>query len=738
MKFFKLLFKIYNYLLGRHSQSLADKILRGIVVSYTIISAIILMVAIAASVFLVNKSEQYTCNYLSVTSDLLSYQVGREIALKNYTVANELIAKYSNNIKDVIPGSLTNFAFTNVDNETKQSKQWDCELHYNILSFKKAVTFGQMKLGSIKGQIRFFNGWIFLLLFVFVIGTASYIIYSLGNHIYLLFDSHVFSPLKSIASNNFDSIGENLTKEMNELINKIIESHNKHIDAEKTLANFQSQVELSNLAAQVSHDIRSPVSALNMALGHLETLPEPYRIMIRSSVNRINDIANSLLNHSKRTTIDNFTESHSLENTLLASLIESVVSEKRISFWDKKDIQIEARLENSYGLFSKINPAEMKRLLSNTINNSIEAFEHNDGLVEIFLYADNFGNAIIEIKDNGKGMPLNVLEKLGQKGISHGKNNTASGTGLGVYHAKKTIESFGGQFRIESTEYLGTSVIISLKAEQPPEWFVRSLVFQRGETVVAIDDDNSILSIWQQKFDSLIKSSAITLITCNSGKCLEDWIANNPTRAKNTIYLTDYELLGQSKTGLDLIDELGIGKQSILVSSRYEETAIKVRCHKLGVRIIPKGMAPLIHVELKKTNTFTDTILTDDYQINSSNINYTTTDNLLNGKFKYDLCLIDDDVQLIHTVWASVAADKGMNIKMFSNPEAFLEVANSIDRLTPIYIDVSLQNGVKGTDVAQLIHQLGFVEINLATGYDLNSIQAPPFICRVVGKDFPY
>lgn len=54
-----------------------------------------------------------------------------------------------------------------------------------------------------------------------------------------------------------------------------------------------------------------------------------------------------------------------------------------------------------------------------------------------------------------------------------------------------------------------------------------------------------------------------------------------------------------------------------------------------------------------------------------------------------------------------------------------------------IYVDFSLGNGIKGTEFAREIYQLGFSEINLATGYDANAIQVPSFIFKVVSKEFP-
>ena len=52
---------------------------------------------------------------------------------------------------------------------------------------------------------------------------------------------------------------------------------------------------LTTLTAQVAHDIRSPLTALNTCLKNLPQLPEKQRILMENASNRINDIANNLL-----------------------------------------------------------------------------------------------------------------------------------------------------------------------------------------------------------------------------------------------------------------------------------------------------------------------------------------------------------------------------------------------------------------------------------------------------------
>ena len=68
-------------------------------------------------------------------------------------------------------------------------------------------------------------------------------------------------------------------------------------------------------------------------------------------------------------------------------------------------------MTHSYGLFSKVNPIELKRVLSNLINNSIEAIKNNDGLIQVKVERD-VKHVVILVRDNGNGIPIHVLEKL--------------------------------------------------------------------------------------------------------------------------------------------------------------------------------------------------------------------------------------------------------------------------------------------------------------------------------------
>jgi hypothetical protein len=147
-------------------------------------------------------------------------------------------------------------------------------------------------------------------------------------------------------------------------------------------------------------------------------------------------------------------------------------------------------------------------------------------------------------------------------------------------------------------------------------------------------------------------------------------------------------------------------------------------------------MAGFVPIEVQQEKPTFDWVCLDDNELINQTILTKKTILKPVNKIRYDLRPLDDD-NLIHSVWAMVAKAKGHKIKMFSTPAEFRSAADSIDRETSIFIDVSLGNGVSGIDFAEEVHKMGFLKINLATGHPVESVKAPSFIGRIIGKDYP-
>lgn len=400
----------------------------------------------------------------------------------------------------------------------------------------------------------------------------------------------------AVRLNSKDEIGF-ISKIFSEMLLKLESTTQLRIENERLIAQTKILEEKSILASQVSHDIRSPLSALNILLSILENLPEEKRTLMRSAIKRINDIANTLL-HAGRNTQSNMVEIESSLNIfMISTLIESILTEKRLQFREFIDIEIESEISKSYGLFAEINYTEFKRLISNLINNSVDAIETKKG--EIIVRVSEFQNQIlIQIQDNGKGIAPDILANLGQKGISSGKSGVESGFGLGIPHAINYINSIGGKIELNSHLGIGTTISIFLQKASQPDWFVDSLNLGEFKQIVILDDDQSIHNIWKDRFKINIDREKLNIFHFTSGDLFRNWFKDKLGQGKNTLFLIDYELLNQNKNGIEIIEELQIQEQSIIVTSRYEEVTVLNKCKSLKLRLLPKNLTGFVPVKI--------------------------------------------------------------------------------------------------------------------------------------------
>src|SRR5205823_215394 len=105
------------------------------------------------------------------------------------------------------------------------------------------------------------------------------------------------------------------------------------------------------------------------------------------------------------------------------------------------------------------------------------------------------------------------------------------------------------------------------------------------------------------------------------------------------------------------------------------------RSSGLRLRLIPKGMAGFVPIQLT-------------------------------GKQAVDCVLIDDD-PISHLSWETAARTYDKRIAVFERHTDFLRAAAQFDSDIPIYIDVNLGDGVDGRAASREIHEKGFTSIYL-------------------------
>jgi signal transduction histidine kinase len=318
---------------------------------------------------------------------------------------------------------------------------------------------------------------------------------------------------------------------------------------ERNITNKEQEIDL--ISNQVAHDIRSPLAALEVALKETQSLNEECRTMIRGAANRIRDIANNLVNirripnkialdpkpnpstSGKRSTPERPNQENQLhalmeEGVLLAApALQEIISEKKLQFKHIKNLDLSLEIPEPLSFtFISAETIEFKRLISNLINNSIEAFEPSSSAErkieltaqliaaertapintqrDISRIRSQSGSSLrIQIKDNGKGIPASVLPKLLKKGASFGKEG---GSGLGLFHAQRCAKAWGGSLDIASVEGKGTQVSLSLPILPAPTWFSLPLELSPNHEIIVLDDEPSIHQALRKKVDNLFNS----------------------------------------------------------------------------------------------------------------------------------------------------------------------------------------------------------------------------------------
>lgn len=228
------------------------------------------------------------------------------------------------------------------------------------------------------------------------------------------------------------------------------------INEKRKIIEFNKMQEITDakelISLKLAHDIRSPLSVLNLITARLQS-PEPeINDLFAQAINRINDIANDLLSPTtKKKTLD-------INKTIL-----EIVSEKQTLF---KTSAIKFRLElDESQIICAMDSSELSRILSNLLNNAIEAIEKSapaSKLIEITTTKNDY-QCFVKIKDNGCGIPDSHLKILGTQRFTHGKENSkAAGSGIGLYGANEYLKQNNGKLEVTSVLNKFTEITLTL------------------------------------------------------------------------------------------------------------------------------------------------------------------------------------------------------------------------------------------------------------------------------------
>ncbi|MBR7553151.1 ATP-binding protein [Allobacillus sp. GCM10007491] len=226
-------------------------------------------------------------------------------------------------------------------------------------------------------------------------------------------------------------------------ITNILETENLLIQSEKLSSAGQ-------LAASVAHEIRNPLTSLKGFLQLMEAGMDnsgTYLKIMKEEIEKIEAISKELLFIAKPSP-------NELKRENLIELVGEVCllmnSQARMH-----DIRLKKKFDCEEFMLN-CDRSQFKQVLINLIKNAIEAMEEN-GTIEIHIHTKE--QLLIEVMDEGPGVPEEMKEKLGEPFYTTKQN----GTGLGLMVTKQILKNHGAKLEVKDREIKGSNFRISFK-----------------------------------------------------------------------------------------------------------------------------------------------------------------------------------------------------------------------------------------------------------------------------------
>jgi two-component system, NtrC family, nitrogen regulation sensor histidine kinase NtrY len=248
---------------------------------------------------------------------------------------------------------------------------------------------------------------------------------------------------------NNDEIGQ-LVHEYNKMIGQLEESLDRLADSER-------QGAWREMAKQVAHEIKNPLTPMKLSLQHLQYAwqrkdPEIDRKFSKTSELLIHQIDALSKMAEEFSSFAKMPEAHLEEIDLRAILNQAVHLFER-----EPNLRIHTRIPEQE-MRVNADTDQLLRVFTNIIKNAAQAIpEQEEGRLDIAVEKVN-GFVSIAFKDNGKGIEPALYDKIFSPNFST-KN---SGMGLGLAISRKITESFGGSIGFNSTLGKGTTFTVKI------------------------------------------------------------------------------------------------------------------------------------------------------------------------------------------------------------------------------------------------------------------------------------
>lgn len=247
-----------------------------------------------------------------------------------------------------------------------------------------------------------------------------------------------------------------LTKASRE-ISALVDAYNHMVDELEAsavkLAKSQREVAWREMAKQVAHEIKNPLTPMRLSIQHFE-----------QQVAKSDSKWNEKVHEFSQSLIQQIDTMSAIASTFsqFATMptghperinIRAVVS-RALELYTDAPISFDAEAD----LYAHVDATQLVRIINNLVNNALQACEAVDKpKIEVRISAEDRFVSLV-IADNGKGIPDALRDQIFEPTFT----TKTSGMGLGLSMVKSIVENYDGTVQFESITNEGTRFEVRL------------------------------------------------------------------------------------------------------------------------------------------------------------------------------------------------------------------------------------------------------------------------------------
>lgn len=216
--------------------------------------------------------------------------------------------------------------------------------------------------------------------------------------------------------------------------------------------------ELGDFAGRVAHDLRGPLSAMQLRLQYAErtqadpkTFAPPLLRQVRTMTRLVEDLLDFAMSGARPRDAANVSLSTVVEDVLMAVEPEREAARCELSVDDVPDAMVAC----SRGALTSV--------LSNLLRNALKFVVEGRPERHVHLRLRRAGESLeLEVEDTGPGIPEAKQQAIFEPFVRLEASKHLPGAGLGLATVRRIVEAYGGKIAVRSKEGVGSTFLVGL------------------------------------------------------------------------------------------------------------------------------------------------------------------------------------------------------------------------------------------------------------------------------------